>query len=179
MAWHIGIVLPRRDPAFSPNQAPIVYNTVRDHRAPEQQRKNQQKIQTAAAGCAGCARRGGSSTAAAPAGARGEPAAAAAAARLEAAAEHSWSGAAGAHARTIEAYVPRWLYGAVCGPSTLWAAWRTTRRRCSGRRPRRLQVVEHTSGGTAPMYARNTARAMSLMLLEQCAPRLVEHSYKK
>ena len=164
---------------------------VRDHRAPEQQRSNQQKIQTA--GWAGCARRGllehGRSARGRPwrahdasAAAAQATAAAAAAALLEAAAEHSWTGGPvqlEAHARTIEGYGPRWFCGGVCVPSALWVAWRTTRRRCSGRRPRRLQVVEHTSGGTAPMYARNTARAMSLMLLEQCAPRLVEHSYKK
>ena len=58
MAWHRGVVPSRRDPAFSPKQAPVTYNTVRDHRAPEQQRKIQQKIQTAATGWAGCARRG-------------------------------------------------------------------------------------------------------------------------
>ena len=106
MAWHRGVVLSRHDPVFSPKQAPVTYNTVRDHRAPEQQRKNQQKIQTAATGWAGCARRGqlehGRSARGRPwqahdasAAAAQATAAAAAAALLEAAAEHSWTGAAG------------------------------------------------------------------------------------
>ena len=71
LAWHTATLSSRLDPVFFSQHAHSPYNAIWDHRATEQPRTNQQKIQT---GTVGRERtRDGASAAAAPAGARGEP----------------------------------------------------------------------------------------------------------
>ena len=149
MVRHTTLINSRLDPVFFLEQAPNTCNAIRDHRATEKPRKNQQKIiQTATTGCVGCTRRDGVSAAATSAATRvescredsgcagdssGHSPLLSRRVVLKATAKHSWSGCSGGARSDDPSVFTAVAHDAVCPPVPRLAAWRTTRSGCRGR----------------------------------------------